>query len=116
MVAAHRLDGRDASQSVERGGSIHVPGMEDDLDAVQDVEQAVGQAVEKLRAVRVRDDADEGGYLIPAATSPAACAADASCPVSSAWRAAVANAWARCWSRLRSMFASENHAQYVWRA
>src|SRR5207237_5994507 len=93
-----------------------VPRVEDDRDSVEDLEKLVGQAVEKLRAVCVRDDADEGGYFIPAATSPAACAADASCPVSSARMAAVAKAWARCWSRLRSMFASENQAQYFWRA
>ena len=116
MVAAHSLDGSDARELVECRGAVHVPRVEDDLDSVEDLEKLVGQAVEKLRAVCVRDDADEGGYLIPAATSPAACAADASCPVSSARMAAVAKAWARCWSRLRSMFASENHAQYVWRA
>ena len=51
------------------------------------------------------------GHLMPAATRPAACACEASCPLSSACTAAIANACARCWSRLRSMLASENHAQ-----
>src|SRR5947208_16593448 len=105
MVAAHSLDGSDARELVERRGAIHVPRVEDDLDSVEDPEKLVGQALEKLRAVCVRDDADAGGYLIPAATSPAACAADASCPVSSARMAGFPPAWARCWSTLGSMFA-----------
>ena len=57
-----------------------------------------------------------GPYLMPAAASPAACAAEASMPASSARTAAPAKACERCWSMLRSMFASANQAQYVCRA
>ena len=58
MVAAHSLDGSDARELVERRSAVHVPRVEDDLDSVEDLEKLVGQAVEKLRAVCVRDDAD----------------------------------------------------------
>jgi hypothetical protein len=71
------------------------------------------------RARRVETPAEPGRgavYLIPAAARPAEWAPAASDPASSARTAAVAKAWARCWSMLRSMFASENHAQYVWSA
>ena len=62
VVAAHCLDGSQTTQLVQRGGGVDVAGVEDDLNTFQDLEKPVRQPLEKLRAVRVRHDADKGRH------------------------------------------------------
>src|SRR5450756_1133168 len=58
MIAPHRLDRRQAPQGCESLLAIDVAGMKYEVDAGENLEEAVGQPLEELGTVRVRDDAD----------------------------------------------------------
>ena len=60
VVAANGLDRRDATQLRDGLGTIDVPGVNDQVHAAQDLEEAFGQMLQELRAVRVRNDSDSG--------------------------------------------------------
>ena len=58
MVALDGLHGRNAAQLGERLGGVDVAGVEDQVDAVQQLLDPGRQPVEELGAVGVGDDAD----------------------------------------------------------
>jgi len=60
VVSPDHLDRCNAPQSIEGCSSVHVAGVEDQVDPAQHFEEAFRQASHELRAVCVGDHADPG--------------------------------------------------------
>jgi hypothetical protein len=53
VVPSHRLDRRQVPQCGEGSLSVDVAGVEDEVDAVENLEDALGQPIQELGTVRV---------------------------------------------------------------
>ena len=58
MVAPHRFDWGDAFKSGDCLGAADVARMQDEIDPAESFEDAIGEAIEELRTMGVRDNPD----------------------------------------------------------
>ena len=71
VVALHRLDRGDPGELLQRGLAVDVPGVKDEIDPGQHLEDPVRQAIGELGAVSVRHHPDPGhGHSLAEARNP----------------------------------------------
>jgi hypothetical protein len=64
VVAPHRFDWGDLFKGGDRLGAADIARMEDEIDPAKSFEDAIGEAIEELRTVGVRDDPDPRRQLL----------------------------------------------------
>jgi hypothetical protein len=64
VVAPHRFDWGDAFKSGDCLGGADVARMQDEIDTAESFEDAIGEAIEELRTVGIRDNPDPRRQLL----------------------------------------------------